>query len=314
MNIFFPSATAIRKIPPNANEILVAFHGNRVILSCSGHLPRAFEWSVSGDCLEFGRLKDAACLLVGKAPLHVPETFREVELRFAFTILPEPEQIAVCRARTLSDWRHKRRFCGVCGHELADLATECARKCPLCETVFYPQISPAVTVAVIDAGGRLLLAHNEKFRKGLYSLVSGFVEPGESVESAVHREIREEVGIEVKNLCYAGSQSWPFPNSLLLGFTAEYAGGTLRPDGVEITDARFFSPREMPEVPPPGSLSRSMIDSWLERVCRKQDNIPSSDVKMAGLGEFEGYGEEANEIPQKKNPDTFEKNRENACG
>ena len=84
------------------------------------------------------------------------------------------------------------------------------------------------------------------------------------MESAVHREIREEVGVEVKNLRYMGSQSWPFPNSLMIGFTAEYAGGVLRPDGVEITDAGFFTPREMPAVPPPGSISRTLIDNWLQ--------------------------------------------------
>ena len=264
MSIFFPAAAAVRTVPAAPDEVLIALPGDRVILSGTGHLPRAAEWPVDGDRLEFGRLDGAACSLVGEENLRVPETFREIEVRFAFTVLPEPEQIAVCRARTLANWRRNRRFCGACGLELVDLADECARKCPGCGTVFYPQISPAVIVAVTDAAGRLLLAHNGTFREGLYSLVAGFVEPGESMESAVHREIREEVGVEVKNLRYMGSQSWPFPNSLMIGFTAEYAGGVLRPDGVEITDAGFFTPREMPAVPPPGSISRTLIDNWLQ--------------------------------------------------
>ena len=181
MSIFFPAAAAVRTVPAAPDEVLIALRGDRVILSGAGRL-------------EFGRLDGAACSLVGEENLRVPETFREIEVRFAFTVLPEPEQIAVCRARTLANWRRNRRFCGACGLELVDLADECARKCPGCGAVFYPQISPAVIVAVTDAAGRLLLAHNGKFREGLYSLVAGFVEPGESMESAVHREIREEVG------------------------------------------------------------------------------------------------------------------------
>ena len=85
------------------------------------------------------------------------------------------------------------------------------------------------------------------------------------MESAVRREIREEVGIEVKHIRYAGSQSWPYPNSLMIGFTAEYAGGEIRPDGVEITDARFYAPTEMPDIPSPGSIARKLIDQWLQQ-------------------------------------------------
>lgn len=275
MSIFFPGIAALRSAPASPDEVLVALTGgDRVVLSGSGRLPRAAEWPLEGERLEVGRLDDALCCLVD-ASGAIPEAFREVEVRSAFTILSEEEQTAVCRARSLAFWRRDRRYCGVCGHELADLATECARKCSSCGTIYYPQVTPAVITAVTDAEGRLLLAHNAKFREGMYSLIAGFVEPGETMESAVRREIREEVGIEVTRIRYFGSQSWPFPNGLMIGFRAEYAGGTVTPDGVEITDAKFFTINDMPAIPSPGSISRTLIEDWVRNGSHPKGNDPN---------------------------------------
>ena len=270
MSIFFPGAAALRSRPASPDEVLVALPGDRVVLSGTGRLPRAAEWPLEGERLEFGRLDEAACCLVESSG-GFPESFREIEVRAAFTVLSEAEQTAVCRARSLAFWRRDRRYCGACGGELADLTEECARKCPACGTVYYPQVTPAVIVAVTDAEGRLLLAHNTKFRDGLYSLIAGFVEPGETLEAAVCREIREEVGLEVRNVRYFGSQSWPFPNALMVGFRAEYAGGIVTPDGVEIADAKFFSVKEMPAVPSHGSISRTLIDDWIQNQRKTTD-------------------------------------------
>jgi len=263
MSLFFPGAAALRSTPAAPDEVLIALSGDRVVLTGAGHLPRAAEWPNDGERLMFGRLGGSVCSLVRTAG-KMPEAFREIEVRAAFTILPEEEQTAVCRARTLAHWRRTHRFCGACGGELTDLTEECARRCPACGAVYYPQITPAVIVAVTDAEGRLLLAHNAKFHDGLYSLIAGFVDSGESLESAVRREIREEVGVKVRNIRYFGSQSWPFPSSLMVGFTAEYAGDAVTPDGVEITDAKFFTVKEMPAVPAPGSISRTLIDDWIQ--------------------------------------------------
>ncbi len=270
MSIFFPGAAALRSAASAPDDVLVVLAGDRVILSDSGCLPRASEWPFAGERLEFGHLDDAVCCLVEELPSH-PEAFREIEVRSAFCVLSEAEQTAVCRARSLVFWRKSHRYCGGCGAELIDAIGECARTCPECHAVYYPQISPAIIVAVTDVEGRLLLAHNAKFREGLYSLIAGFVEPGESMESAVRREIREEVGLEVDNIRYFGSQSWPFPNSLMVGFTAEYADGAVTPDGAEITDAKFFTKNDMPAIPPPGSISRALIDDWMSG-CRTKGN------------------------------------------
>ena len=252
-----------------ADEIvIVLFPGNRVLLA-GDRLPRSSELPFfAGDGVRIGRIDRTACVMVEESPVPAEVesgTLRQIEIREALTLLSELEQTALCRARTLSFWRRNRRYCGACGAELEDRSEECARGCPSCGAVFYPQIAPAVITAITDERGRLLLAHNSRFREGVYSLIAGFVEPGESMESAVRREIREEVGLEVKEIRYAGSQSWPYPNSLMIGLTAEYAGGDIRTHGIEITDARFCTPEDMPDIPSPGSIARRLIDQWLNQ-------------------------------------------------
>lgn len=166
------------------------------------------------------------------------------------------------RAYHLSQWRSESVFCGRCGSRNGDAPDELARLCPSCGRREYPRISPAVIVLVTRSDGRALLAHNAKFREGMYSLVAGFVEAGERLEDAVAREVMEEVGLSVAGVRYRESQAWPFPNSIMLAFTAEWTGGEPRPDGIEISDAAWFSPDALPEIPGPGSVARSLIDSW----------------------------------------------------
>jgi NAD+ diphosphatase len=126
----------------------------------------------------------------------------------------------------------------------------------------YPRLSPAIIVLVRD-GSRVLLARSPGFPEGMYSVLAGFVEPGESIEEAIRREVREEVGIEVTNLRYFGSQPWPFPNSLMIGFTTEYAGGELEIDPAEIEDAGWYETGEFPPLPPRVSIARAMIDGFV---------------------------------------------------
>jgi NAD+ diphosphatase len=133
--------------------------------------------------------------------------------------------------------------------------------------VSYPPVSPAIMILVTH-GRRLLLARKPAFPQGRYSALAGFVEPGETLEDTVARETREEVGVEVKNIRYFGSQPWPFPHSLMIAFTAEYAGGPIRPDGVEIEEARWFEPDQLPKLPPPISISRRLIDTVAGRILR----------------------------------------------
>ena len=165
------------------------------------------------------------------------------------------------RAFQIADWSRTHRFCGVCGTPTARTPGERAMKCR-CGHTAYPRISPAMMV-LVRRGDAILLARNVAVPAGgRMSALAGFLEAGESVEEAVHREVREEVGVEVTGLRYFASQSWPFPNSLMLAFTAEYAGGELRPDPAEIAEARWFGPGDaLPELPPLQSISRALIEA-----------------------------------------------------
>ena len=134
--------------------------------------------------------------------------------------------------------------------------------CPDCGLRYYPQLAPAVIVAVTrNSGSELLLAHNRGFEPGVYSLIAGFVEAGESVEAAVRRELREECGIAVRDIRYLTSQVWPFPNSLMLAFAAEYASGAARPDGEELSDLGWFTAADHPRLPGAGSVARRVIET-----------------------------------------------------
>jgi NAD+ diphosphatase len=168
------------------------------------------------------------------------------------------------RACHISQWRAESRFCGSCGAKNGDSPDELARLCPACGRMEFPRIAPAVITIVINDAGEALLAHNKKFTPGVYSLVAGFNEAGESLERTVAREIREEVNIEVRDIRYIASQPWPFPNSLMLGFTARYASGTLCPDGIEIEDAQWFPRDKLPKLPGHGSVSRYLINRWTD--------------------------------------------------
>jgi NAD+ diphosphatase len=156
------------------------------------------------------------------------------------------------------------RFCGGCGHPTELLPNERARRCPSCETPFYPRIAPAVIV-LVQREREILLARNATFPRPWYSAVAGFVEAGESLEEAVGREVLEEVGVELSEIQYFGSQPWPFGRSLMVGFNARYAGGEIRVDGTEIADARWFPADALPQLPPRISIARQLIDNWLER-------------------------------------------------
>jgi NAD+ diphosphatase len=135
------------------------------------------------------------------------------------------------------------------------------RFCTSCGRVHFPRISPAVIV-LIRKGPRALLAHNARFRNGFFGLIAGFVEAGETLEDAAAREAREEAGIEICDLRYVKSQPWPFPDSLMVAFKAEWASGEARPDGVEISELRWCLPSELPNVPPKGSVARYLLDDF----------------------------------------------------
>ncbi len=163
------------------------------------------------------------------------------------------------------NWLRHARFCSSCAAPLRPKEEDKGLLCEGCGRVLYAPLHPAVIVAV-EREGKLLLAHNSRMAAKRYSVLAGFVEPGETLEHTVAREIMEEVGIEVQDIRYFGSQSWPFPCSLMLGFTARWKSGELRPDGFELDEADWFAPDRLPEIPQSISISRRLIDDFVERM------------------------------------------------
>ena len=177
----------------------------------------------------------------------------------------------------LLNWCNTHRYCGACGHPTEPHPMERALVCANCQLHFYPRINPCVIVLVIN-DGKVLLARHVRARGGFYSCLAGFVEAGETPEQTIVREVREEVGIQVSNIRYVKSQSWPFPSQLMLGFFADYAGGDIQVDGVEIEDAKWFDPRELPSTP----LSRISVAGELIELYRRELCPDADRARMHG--------------------------------
>ncbi len=199
-------------------------------------------------------------------PFETPPGFVLSGLRAASVHLPPDLFRAAGAALQKVTWLRTHGFCSRCGSPTRRHPTHHAMECPRCGHLHFPRLAPAVIV-LVERGREMLLARSPRFPEGVYSTLAGFVEPGESLEECIHREIREEVGVEVARLRYFGSQPWPFPHSLMIGFVAEWAGGEIRVDRQEIEDARWFTPEEMPPaLPGPASIARRLVDDFLARV------------------------------------------------
>lgn len=266
-------------VPPSDIEgdcIWFAFHDGRLLMfqdEFGAMIPQARRLGdfgiVHGEPHYLGRLEGQHCFAVSiHADADIPEAFYLQDLRkLAMEVDPNLFMLAG-RARQVVEWDLNHRFCSRCGTPTLAHASDRAKHCPSCGYTQYPRISPCVIV-LITRGYEVLLARAPHFPGGMYSTLAGFVEPGETLEMAVHREVFEEVGVRLTNLRYLDSQPWPFPHSLMIGFHAEYAGGEIQVDGVEIEHAQWWPINELPRIPPPGSISRFLIDTYLE-----QFNLP----------------------------------------
>lgn len=195
-----------------------------------------------------------------------PEGWAPQGLRAAMMQLDDPLLHLASRAAQVMEWDRAHRFCGVCGTPTERQPHERARCCPSCSHVAYPRISPAMMALVWrrhEGRPQLLLARSPNFKPGFYSALAGFVEAGESLEACVHREVAEEVGVQVQRLHYYASQSWPFPHSLMLAFRCEWAGGEVREQPGEIEHAAWFDLDELPGLPPRFSIAGHLIGDTL---------------------------------------------------
>jgi NAD+ diphosphatase len=202
------------------------------------------------------------------ADAAAPPGTRFSALRPLYPLLPERLWVLAGRALQIVEWDRTHRFCGRCGAATEPVPGERAKRCPVCGLSSYPRISPAV-ITLIERGDRILLARGHSFAPGMYGIIAGFVEPGESLEEAVVREIREEVSIEVDQVRYFGSQPWPFPHGIMLGFNARWAAGELQPDPAEIEVAGWFGIDDLPALPSKLSIARRLVDDWLRRQGRE---------------------------------------------
>ncbi|MGE4112336.1 MAG: NAD(+) diphosphatase [Burkholderiales bacterium] len=206
-----------------------------------------------------GMLGERHCYAAEVDESHpLPEGWATLGLRDLFSMVDGTVAALSGRAFQLLEWERNHQYCSRCGTPMEQRSDERARACPACRYTTYPLVSPAVMV-LVTRGRELLLARKGIWPPGRYSAIAGFVEPGEMLEDTVARETREEVGVEVGALRYFGSQPWPFPHSLMVAFTAEYAGGKVTPDGVEIEEAAWFDAEALPRLPPSVSISRRLI-------------------------------------------------------
>lgn len=259
-------------VPPDPSAAAFAFVDTKMLVHVSGdvRVPQLSEFDGCGTILggpfDIGRAGEAAAVAVSLSAETACAGMELKGLRELFGLLSEAEMVVAARAFQIIEWSAAHAFCGRCGRATVYSTSELARTCPSCGAMSYPRITPAV-ITLVRRGPEILLARGPRFGPRFYALIAGFVEAGETLEQAVEREVCEEVGIEVKDIAYFGSQPWPFPSQLMVGFTAEYAAGELRINESEISDARWFSASGLPgdiEIPPNFSISGRLIRSALE--------------------------------------------------
>lgn len=260
-------AAEVQPPAPGSDGWYFVFHGNQALLNFDDNgqwqpisLTEAEVFDVEHGKVHFlGYMQDVACFT-----LAVSDTAGR-EFGMLRSLLGRIDDVMFSlagRAVQIVDWYRSHQFCGRCGAPADEHARDRALVCAGCGIHTYPRLSPSIIV-LIHRGEEVLLARNVRFPEGMYSTLAGFVEPGESIEDTVRREVMEEVGVSVRNITYYGSQPWPFPNSLMLGFHAEYDGGEITLQEEEIADAQWFNCADLPQIPGKAAISRWLIDAYL---------------------------------------------------
>ena len=265
-----------------SGSLLVMPDGDAVRIPCRAELRQLGVPSAGAHYL--GRLGERHCFAAesdGDASAAAEAEWRG--LRGLFGKVDETLFLIAGRAAQIVEWDLTHRYCGCCGAATERQPAERARVCPDCGLAGYPRVSPAVMMLVLR-GRELLLARSPHFPEGMYSALAGFVEPGETLEQTVVREVREEVGVEIANLRYFGSQPWPFPHSLMIAFVADYVGGEITPQPGEIEDAGWFSIDRLPRLPHRFSIARKLIDDTVAAL----GAVPDEAAARRGAAEAAG--------------------------
>ncbi|AMX02725.1 NAD(+) diphosphatase [Microbulbifer thermotolerans] len=262
-DIFVPAARVL-PLPPLTLHILVA-DGQ---LLCRGdsflHAKPLLPAAMVESSHYLGELRGEAC---GVHQIATPADVEGCEWRSLRSLLGRVDDLHFAlagRALQVVDWDINHRFCGRCGRGTEYHPRDRARVCRDCNLAVYPRISPCV-IMLVTRGDECLLARHTRHPRGIHTALAGFIEPGENAEQALAREVREEVGLEVGKSRYIGSQSWPFPGQLMLGYHTEWTGGALVPDREEIAEAGWFHYSALPEIPPPQTLSGQLIRLFAKR-------------------------------------------------
>ena len=216
---------------------------------------KCIDHQIAKDWFTEPQNRYAAMTLAEAQPL--PKGYTWVPLRSLFAS-GHPAASLAARAAGIINWRQGTRFCSSCGGQLTDDKYDTARQCSLCGREFFPSLSPCIIV-LVKKDGKMLLARHLQRNSNVYTCLAGYMEPGETIEQCVEREVFEETGIKVKNIRYVKSQSWPFPDQLMIGCHADYDSGDIKVQQTEIQEALWFSPDELPAIPPPGSLAWELI-------------------------------------------------------
>lgn len=244
----------------NPKDMLVNIKNNNVI----PFITNPEELNISTIRTQYlGTIEGKSCYSAEVSPeTEPPEGMEFKDLRSLYKYLEEDIFLLAGKAIQIVYWDKNHQFCGRCGAPTTNMKNERAKICPECGFISHTRLSPAVITAIVKDGKLLMARHG--YRGDMYGLIAGFVEPGETIEEAVERETMEEVGLKLKNIRYFSSQPWPFPNSLMIGFTAEYESGEIQVDRKEITEAKWFAVDEIPRIPSKMSIASELINWFLE--------------------------------------------------
>jgi NAD+ diphosphatase len=248
------------------NAYWIVVNGSDVWL-IEGELPfgLAEQFDLPEDkAIEIGSYNGSPVMWINEA--DVEQAIELVSLR-DHLLMPQTLFLLASKAVQYGHMTQSQRFCAQCGGRNFLNHNEIAMQCGECRTIHYPRIFPCVIVAVRKEG-KILLAQHPQHKGGMYTVIAGFLEVGETLEQCVAREVKEETGINVKNIRYFGSQPWAFPTNMMVGFVADYESGDIQPDYTELADVKWFTPEEMPVVAPEGTIARALIDSTVDEINR----------------------------------------------